>query len=80
MSHHQHHSCIEACVACAQECEHCGAACLEESDVTALAECIRVNRDCAEMCWLIWPPVRSSPKPRMSFFLDHPESGSRISQ
>lgn len=32
MSHQEHRSCIEACVRCAQECEHCANACLSEKD------------------------------------------------
>ena len=52
MAHQQHQSCIEACVRCAQECEHCADACLSEADVQAMAECIRLDRDCAEACWL----------------------------
>lgn len=51
MAHHEHHSCIEACVNCAQECEHCANACLDERDVKAMAECIRLDKDCAEICW-----------------------------
>ena len=51
MTHQQYQSCIEACVACAQECEHCGDACLSEQDVAKMAECIRLDRDCAEICW-----------------------------
>ena len=51
MSHHQYHTCIEACVQCAQECDHCADACLQEADVTALAECIGLDRDCAQFCW-----------------------------
>jgi hypothetical protein len=51
MTHHEYQPCIDACVRCAQECEHCAAACLNESDVGMLAECIRLDRDCAELCW-----------------------------
>ena len=51
MSHEKHASCIEACVRCAQECEHCADACLGEPDVKRMAECIRLDRDCAQMCW-----------------------------
>lgn len=51
MAHEQYQTCIEACVQCAQECEHCGNACLQESDVKKMAECIRLDRDCAEICW-----------------------------
>jgi hypothetical protein len=44
----QYKSCIEACVQCAQECEQCADACLSEQDVKKMAECIRLDRDCAE--------------------------------
>ncbi len=52
MAHREHQSCIDACVRCAQECEHCAGACLDESDVKMMAECIRLDKDCAETCWL----------------------------
>lgn len=51
MAHEEFRSCIEACIRCAQACEHCGNACLSESDVSQMAECIRLDKDCAEMCW-----------------------------
>lgn len=52
MSHEQFRSCIAACVQCAQECEHCATACLGEQDVKMMAECIRLDRDCADICGL----------------------------
>lgn len=52
MAHQEHQVCIEACVRCAEECDHCADACLSESDVASMAECIRLDRDCAEVCWL----------------------------
>lgn len=45
-------SCIEACVRCAQACEQCATACLSEANVRKMAECIRLDRDCAESCWI----------------------------
>lgn len=51
MSHDKFRSCIEACVRCAQECEHCTMACLQEDDVKQMARCIRLDADCAEICW-----------------------------
>lgn len=51
MSHAEFQACIEACVQCAKECEHCASACLQEKDVARMAECIRLDRDCAETCW-----------------------------
>src|SRR2546425_3092271 len=52
MTHEHFQACIDACVHCAQECEHCGHACLSEADVAHLMECIQLDCDCAEMCWL----------------------------
>jgi hypothetical protein len=51
MVHDDFKSCIAACILCAQECEHCATACLAESTVTNFADCIRLDRDCAEICW-----------------------------
>ena len=51
MAHHQHQSCIEACIRCAQECEHCASTCLREADVKKMAECIRLDDDCGSICW-----------------------------
>jgi hypothetical protein len=35
---------------CAQACDRCAAACLEEADVAALKNCIALDLDCAEIC------------------------------
>lgn len=51
MSHQEFASCIEACVRCAQECDHCATACLDEPKVADMARCIRLDMDCAEICW-----------------------------
>jgi hypothetical protein len=56
MSHQEWQTCMEACVRCAEACEHCADACLNEPDVAAMAECIRLDRDCAESCWGGRPP------------------------
>lgn len=53
MSHEQHQSMINAIYDCVTECNHCTSACLEEQDVQALAKCIKLNMDCAEICTLI---------------------------
>ena len=50
MSHEQFKSCIDACNACAMACGHCAASCLEEKDVQAMARCIALDTDCAEIC------------------------------
>ena len=49
MAHQQHQSCIQACNACAAACDHCSTACLSESDVAKMAECIRLDIDCADI-------------------------------
>lgn len=49
---HQFQTCIDACNTCVAECERCTTSCLEETDVTALAQCIKLNRDCAAACYL----------------------------
>lgn len=43
--------CIDACNACAVECEHCATACLQEDDVKKMARCIALDRDCAKICY-----------------------------
>lgn len=43
-------ACIQACAACAATCTVCADACLAEEDVKAMAQCIRLNLDCADIC------------------------------
>jgi hypothetical protein len=43
-------SCIEACYDCGLACNTCADACLAEPDVSAIAGCIRLNLDCADLC------------------------------
>lgn len=50
MSHEKFKTCIDACVKCANECEHCATACLNENEVTKLAKCIEIERYCADLC------------------------------
>ena len=42
--------CIEECYDCAQACIACADACLGEDMVQQLAQCIRLNLDCADVC------------------------------
>lgn len=42
--------CIAACNACAVSCQHCAASCLQEPDVKAMARCIALDMDCAQLC------------------------------
>lgn len=44
--------CIKACQACMDACNHCFSACLEEDHVKMMAQCIRLDRECADICAL----------------------------
>lgn len=37
-------------IECALTCEACENACLNEDNITLLARCIELNRDCADIC------------------------------
>lgn len=43
---------IEACNDCADICDVCAASCLREDDVKAMARCIALDIDCAQLCRL----------------------------
>ena len=45
-------SCIDACNACATACDNCAAMCLKEEHVSAMAGCIALDMDCAQICRL----------------------------
>jgi hypothetical protein len=53
MAHHQYQSCIDACNQCADASEHCAAACEHEPDPAKMADCIRLDQDCAQICRLV---------------------------
>ena len=53
MSHTENKKVMDALNKCAAECNHCGAACLDEQDVKMLTACIKLNKDCADICSLI---------------------------
>ena len=52
MSHETFTSCVEAYNDCATACDHCAIACLSEPDPKAMARCIALDIDCAEICRL----------------------------
>jgi hypothetical protein len=52
MAIEQYATCIEACNACADACDSCSTACLQEQNMPALARCIALDMDCAEICRL----------------------------
>jgi hypothetical protein len=42
--------CIDECLDCSQTCLVCADACLGEEGVRQLAQCIRLDLDCADIC------------------------------
>lgn len=48
----QYEECLEACKQCLEACNHCYSACLGEEDVKMMADCIRSDRECADVCAL----------------------------
>ncbi|MEO8771395.1 MAG: four-helix bundle copper-binding protein [Ferruginibacter sp.] len=50
MTNQKYQKCIDACLECATECNHCAVACLEEKEVQHLTQCIRLNLECAVIC------------------------------
>ena len=51
-SGHPHSDLINTLIECAIACERCMSACHEEKDVSMMAHCIELDRDCAEICFL----------------------------
>ncbi|QQL48954.1 four-helix bundle copper-binding protein [Mucilaginibacter ginkgonis] len=47
---HNHQQLIEKLFACVLACEHCATACLGEENVADMAACIKLDRDCADIC------------------------------
>jgi hypothetical protein len=45
-------TCVEACFNCAQTCLRCADACLGEKALDELRHCIRINLDCADICYV----------------------------
>ena len=52
MSHEQNEGLLDALATCAAECNNCFTACLDEQDVKMLVRCIKLDRDCADICML----------------------------
>lgn len=51
-SGHKHGALIAQLLDCAEACETCASSCLDEIDVTPMAHCIEIDRDCADICIL----------------------------
>ncbi len=52
MNHLKYQSCIIACHDCAIECARCGNECLSEASIQMLARCLKLTRDCTDICLL----------------------------
>ena len=50
MSEEQYESMIEALHECMVACNHCYDACLKEENVKMMVDCIRLDRECADIC------------------------------
>ena len=50
MSHENYRSVIQILHECMAACNHCFDACLKEENVKMMAECIRLDRECADIC------------------------------
>ncbi|HEX6982499.1 MAG TPA: four-helix bundle copper-binding protein [Balneolaceae bacterium] len=47
-----HQELISTLAHCLSACENCASACLDEDNVKKMVSCIRINRDCADICGL----------------------------
>ncbi|RCW73276.1 four-helix bundle copper-binding protein [Saliterribacillus persicus] len=62
MAHQKYQKAIEALHECMEACNHCYDACLQEDDVKMMAPCIRLDRECADICaYLEQALVRNTP-------------------
>ncbi|WP_416148359.1 four-helix bundle copper-binding protein [Salipaludibacillus sp. HK11] len=50
MAHEQYQSVINVLHECMEACNHCYDACLKEGDMKMMSECIRYDRECADIC------------------------------
>jgi hypothetical protein len=50
MENHDHTALIQKLLDCVLACENCATACLGEEDVKHMADCIKLDRDCADIC------------------------------
>ena len=50
MSYEQHQQLLQTLHECMAACNHCFDACLKEDHVQMMTECIRLDRECADIC------------------------------
>lgn len=62
MTHEQNQQLLKTLHECMEACNHCFDACLKEDDVKMMTDCIRTDRECADMCAFLEQGVtRNSP-------------------
>ena len=52
MENQKYQDLIQKLLACVASCENCATSCLGEDNVKMMAGCIKLDRDCADMCAL----------------------------
>lgn len=55
----EYQDCLDACLACMEACNFCFNACLNENDVKMMATCIRLDRECGDVCSLAATAIQS---------------------
>ncbi|MCZ4245896.1 four-helix bundle copper-binding protein [Pedobacter punctiformis] len=50
MEQRNHKALIQTLLDCALACEYCASSCLEEGHVKMMVKCIKLDRDCADLC------------------------------
>lgn len=48
---HKNAELVKALLECAQTCDYCASACLNEQNIKMLVRCIKLDLDCAEICY-----------------------------
>ena len=51
-AHPANQNVLDALARCVAACEHCATACLGEENIKLMVPCIRLDRDCADICRL----------------------------
>ena len=50
MEHQKHKELLGILHECMETCNYCYHACLQETDILMMSECIRLDRECADFC------------------------------
>lgn len=51
MKKNEYSALIQQLLDCASACENCATACLDEEEVQPMINCIKLDRDCADICF-----------------------------